>query len=149
MKFKTTIKNKSRLINKLKKLSKAAQTPVKKAVLTNGLFLQGDIKRMIANGGRSGVSYERGGISSIRSAPGEPPKTDSGNLVGSIQFRLTDSGFSGEVYTNSVYARALEFGFAPNNLAARPFMQPGFERNKDKVVKKIGHVTKIALRSKL
>lgn len=60
------------------------------------------------------------------SAPGEAPATDTGNLVNSIHVRKAGP-FAYEVYSNSEYAAALEFGAPAKHIAARPFLKPAIE----------------------
>lgn len=63
------------------------------------------------------------------SAPGEAPATDSGKLVGSI---VADAkGGRGIVEARSAYAIHLEYG--TRRMAARPFLVPAFEANRQRV----------------
>ncbi|MBI1324370.1 hypothetical protein GC170_14460 [bacterium] len=65
----------------------------------------------------------------IRSKPGEPPRRQRGTLWNSITFESRDS-FRGVVtrvgpsVRTAKYSRALELGYAPNNLEPRPFLAP-------------------------
>lgn len=57
------------------------------------------------------------------SAGGEPPSSDTGNLLGSIGHRLgVDEYVYGEVYANARYASWLELG--TRYMAPRPFLRP-------------------------
>lgn len=94
------------------------------------------------------------------SLPGEPPHVDTGRLRASITWALSEGTSSKRgdhvaspahdgdqveapdkrtneiiavVGTNVEYARALEFGFAPRKLAARPFLRPALEKAVGKI----------------
>ncbi len=94
------------------------------------------------------------------SPAGEPPHVDTGRLRASITWALSGgkSGKTGNrvvrpaqsgdqvneppkrrneivavVGTNVEYAKALEFGYEPNNLAARPYLRPALERAAAKI----------------
>ena len=69
------------------------------------------------------------------SAAGEPPATDRGFLVGSITFKVdrTSEEVVGTVSVSAPYAPHLEFG--TTNMAARPFLHPALEQNRDKIKK--------------
>lgn len=56
----------------------------------------------------------------IRSRPGEPPRKETGELIRSIKLHKSKRDLTYTIYTDSVYARALEFGYAPRNLLPRP-----------------------------
>lgn len=63
------------------------------------------------------------------SAPGEFPMSDTGRLANSVDFNLPTSGkLMGEVGTNVIYGRYLEFG--TSRMAARPWLLPSFEKAK-------------------
>lgn len=138
------IKNKNRLISRLKKLSDASQLPVKQTVFKSALKIENDAKKLIATGSRSGVVYSRGGVTSRRSAPGEPPKTDTGRLVSSIKKTKFNNGFEYLVGANVIYGRFLEFG--THKMLPRPWLQPTFLKNKKEITKNINNAVKQALR---
>jgi len=138
------IQNKNRLISKLKKLSDSSQFPVKQTLLKSAIKIENDSKKLISTGSRSGVVYYRGGVASRRSAPGEPPKTDTGRLVSSIKKTKLNSGFEYLVGTNVKYGRYLEFG--TNKILPRPWLQPTFLKNKKEIIKNINREVKKALR---
>ena len=63
----------------------------------------------------------------VASAPGQAPATDTGRLAGDIKADI--SGKRAEVYTDLEYAAPLEFG--TRNMAARPFMLPAMESERE------------------
>ena len=63
------------------------------------------------------------------SAPGQFPMSDTGRLANSVEFNLPTAGrLMGEVGTNVIYGRYLEFG--TSRMAARPWLLPSFEKAK-------------------
>src|SRR5690625_5787648 len=63
------------------------------------------------------------------SAPGDAPNIDTGRLINSLN--VTRSGStSAEVLANVEYAAYLELG--TRNMAARPFMTPAVEQERDR-----------------
>ena len=89
-------------------------------------------KRLIQRGGRSGVVRPTGEKSS---APGEPPKTDTGVLVGSISVSIGKGGMVADVGSDVEYAKYLEFG--TTKMAARPWLHPTFKRLKKRITKNV------------
>ena len=85
----------------------------------------------IQQGVKSGVTYSRGGKTSRRSAAGEPPATDTGFLVNNIALKIDTDGLGVSVESRADYSLALEFG--TSKMAARPFMQPALESNRNKI----------------
>lgn len=108
--------------------------------------------------GRSGYraySKTKKKIPHYSSEPGQPPHVDTGRLRASITWALSEGTSSkignravspaqegdqveapdkkqneiiAVVGTNVKYARALEFGFAPRGLEARPYLRPALEK---------------------
>ena len=71
------------------------------------------------------------------SAPGNPPNTDTGRLVGSIQVHDTGK-LSAEVVAGVNYAAHLEFG--TRHMAARPFMVPAVEAERPKFDRRLAKI---------
>lgn len=67
------------------------------------------------------------------SAPGKPPALDMGNLMNSIQSRVTVGAaiVKGEVGSDIDYALYLEIG--TSKMAARPFLRPAVTANRRKI----------------
>ena len=70
------------------------------------------------------------------SKPGEPPHRRTGTLSRSITHEVTKD--TARVGTNIKYAKALEVGYAPNNLAARPYLRPAVNKNRRQIKKLLG-----------
>ncbi len=70
------------------------------------------------------------------SAPGDPPHTDTGNLVNNIQVQRFDKSVDvGIMGDKAKYGKYLEFG--TSNMAARPWLRPAFENSKETIKDKI------------
>jgi len=86
-----------------------------------------------------GRIYRRGNKFHVASKPGDPPNTDEGRLIDSIQIDVDAiNRFEVRVGTNVEYARRLEFG--TRKVKPRPFLRPALKkveaknRNFDKVI---------------
>jgi len=86
--------------------------------------------KLSMQGGKSGRLYRRGANRMHQaSAAGQAPAMDYGHLTNSIQRKLYKTVIGGEVYTNSDYAEALEFG--TRKMAPRPFLAPALEAQRE------------------
>jgi hypothetical protein len=94
------------------------------AVATAALRIQGNYRKKLQRGGRSGRIYKRRGIQHQASAPGEPPKTDTGQLAASAVVVHEPGSRHAEVIVRAPYAAALEFGSPRSNLEPRPALGP-------------------------
>jgi HK97 gp10 family phage protein len=112
-----------------------------RAILMAAIMLEGVVKQKISRGGRGGRVYSVSGKRSQRSAPGEPPKTDTGRLVGSI--RHEHSFLSASVGSEVNYAGYLELG--TSRMAARPYLQPSFDENENKIMEMVENALKKAM----
>jgi HK97 gp10 family phage protein len=124
-------------------MNAAAQKAVEQTMLGAMQIIANDAKRSVARGPKSGhvyttrfVTMPNGGVVPVgtrpphqASAPGEAPATDTGRLVASIIASAT--GMTGTVEARSLYAVHLEYG--TRAMAARPFMLPAAERNRDRI----------------
>lgn len=99
---------------------------VSMAVDTKAISIQS-----IQQGGRSGRTYNRKGISHQASAAGEAPKTDKGNLVSNITFQKDGMlNYSAGSRRGAPYGAWLELG--TRNISPRPWLSPAYKQ----VVKK-------------
>lgn len=108
---------------------------LEKTLTALSLEYETKLKREINSGSRSGRVYKRKSVTHQASTAGEPPKTDTGQLVNSIHTRSGDNGLSAEVYSRLKYAMWLEFG--TSKTAARPAWIPIFHGMKPKIKKLI------------
>lgn len=101
--------------------------------------------RSIQKQSPNGVTYEKYNPrrSHVASAPGNPPNTDTGRLAGSI--RAVMSG-TPTAYVDALADYAVHLEFGTRNMAARPFMTPAVEAERDKYRKGINDLTAKAAR---
>lgn len=111
----------SRLDTKLHDFPDELVYEILKAQQANALDMRSVAIEEVQRGERSGRIYRRkkGKIVHKASAPGEPPKSDSGNLVAHIRGFVEDR-VTAVLEAATAYAKALEFG--TRKMAARPFM---------------------------
>jgi len=115
------------------KLLTTARKRVQEAVLIVEAATKGLLSRRggrTASGGHEkGERLEKVGI--YRSKPGEPPRKQTGTLVRSITSEMHPTLPIGRVgpANELEYARALELGYDPRNLAPRPYLRPALRRS--------------------
>lgn len=114
-------------------ISDAANQAMLEAMQAGVQIMANDAKRAVARGPKTGRVYTRHGISHQASAPGEPPATDTGVLVNSISgdAELRGGVVLGAIRATAQYAAWLELG--TRRMAARPFLVPAVERNRERV----------------
>jgi HK97 gp10 family phage protein len=120
----------------LRRASGEIKQAVSRAVVGTALELQGNIKKSIAQGPASGRTYEKYNPrrTHTASAPGQPPMTDTGRLVNSIEFdKIGD--LTATVGSKLVYAPYLEYG--TSRMAARPFFRPAIEEIRPKYMARL------------
>lgn len=107
--------------------------------------IEGDAKRAILDGQKTGRTYKRGNVLHRASAPGEAPASDTGRLANSINSEVIRGTLEAVVRAGGgivKYARMLEFGTA--SMAARPFFQPSAEKNRHWVVERLNKAVRTA-----
>jgi len=120
----------------LRRASGEIKQAVSRAVVGTALELQGNIKTSIAQGPASGRTYEKYNPrrTHTASAPGQPPMTDTGRLVNSIEFdKIGD--LTATVGSKLAYATYLEYG--TSRMAARPFFRPAIEEIRPKYMARL------------
>jgi len=88
--------------------------------------IRNEAVKLVQSGSRSGRTYKRGGVTHQASAPGEPPKTDTGALMRSIRVEHTPGSGTARVVVGAKYAAELEFG--TKKMAPRPFLRPAIAK---------------------
>jgi len=108
----------------LDRMSKDLRSDIAKQMAVALAQMNADVKKGINTGARTGRIYERDGRVRQRSAPGELPKTDTGDLVSkfSTKVKSREKSVTGLLSNNSDHAVQLEFG-SPHK-GGRPFMRP-------------------------
>lgn len=94
------------------------------ALFAGGQMIQVEAQLSITNGAVSGRGH-------VPSAPGQPPKNDTGVLANNIE-TVQVAPLKVEVSSNAPYAAHLEFG--TSKMAERPYMRPATARKRREVV---------------
>lgn len=113
------------------------QEGLKRAVLPRiGMLVSGTAVRKLQKGGRSGAVYKRRGVTHQASAPGEPPKTDTGTLASATFWKMAGGNrLAVDIISNTPYAPKLEFGPKGRPGEARPYMRSSLAENRKKIRK--------------
>lgn len=109
------------------------------------VYLEGQIKRKLGTGVRTGKTYRVPGTNRTytASAPGEPPAVMLSDLMNSITHLIQrePNAIIGIVGTNKEYARRLEFGFIGEdslgrryNQAPRPYFRSTYNENREQII---------------
>ena len=113
------------LERKMKALGVDIAKEAKNAVHESALKIEADAKVLIQRGARTGHVYGH----HISSAPGEAPKTDTGNLVSNITSNV--QGLRADIGSRAqaMYGAYLEFG--TTTISPRPWLRPTVEKNRE------------------
>jgi HK97 gp10 family phage protein len=131
MEFSVTIEGLDRIGRASQRVRDEIAKEINKAVFLSGKKVEGDAKRSILSGQKSGRIYTRRTVAHQASAPGEAPASDTGRLVNSINTERSGPGEAKVIAGRGIarYAALLEFG--TRLMAARPFFFPAFEKNRE------------------
>lgn len=134
LRIKVTVPKKSKVY---KQMPRDLQEGIKRAVLPRiGMLVSGTAVKKLQKGGRSGAIYKRRGITHQASAPGEPPKTDTGTLASATFWRMSMGNLLAvDIISNTLYATKLEFGPKGRPGEARPYMRSSVAENRAKINK--------------
>lgn len=124
MKLKFGLAGVEKLLRASAELERRVGRGVDQAVAVAAARIHGNYRKKLQRGSRSGRIYKRRGISHQASAPGEPPKTDTGGLAASAAVVHEPGSRHAEVIVSAPQAAALEFGSPRSNLAPRPALGP-------------------------
>lgn len=102
------------------------------ALYEAGEVIRADAAESIKKGAISGSGH-------VPSRPGQPPNADTHQLDMSIDVQIAPSRKSVNVVSRAPYAAFQEFG--TSKMAARPYLRPALQRNKNRVV--IGQVNAV------
>ena len=139
-----TVRNADKLIRKLRQLPLDMRAGVGSALTVSVSQLDTYAKQQIQGGGRGGRTYRRRTVTHQASAPGEFPKTDTGQLVSSLFFKVGSDKLRAFFGTKLAYGRYLEFG--TSRMQARPWLRPTFKANIDQITDRVNKAVRDALR---
>ena len=113
--------------DRLPQIGSTAHRLLGEVIRQTAFDVEGEAKSLVQDPGKSGRIYRRGDIEHQASAPGEPPATDLGHLVNSIQADTGDAAraLRSEVAVGAEYAPVLELGGV--RIEPRPFLTPALE----------------------
>ena len=136
MEVKIQVKNLEQTLRKFKALDKDLKEPFREVVKGGAQFIRGEAIKSIQTGPKSGRLYEKYNPRRTHraSAPGQPPASDTGNLVRNIKVNQKNKDVA-EVQSNAPYSAFLEFG--TSKMLPRPFLFPAFEKSKNKIVQAV------------
>lgn len=110
--------------NRLQRLRRV-KTPSLRALYEAGEVVREDAKQSILAGAVSGPGH-------VPSLPGEPPNADTHELDLSLDTIINQSRLSVSVVSRAPYGGYLEFG--TSKMAARPYLRPALQRNRNRIV---------------
>lgn len=139
-----TVRNADRLMSKLKRLPMDMRGGIGNALAVSVAELDTYAKQQISGGGRSGRIYRRRSVTHQASAPGEFPKSDTGQLISSLFFRVGGDKLSSFFGTALNYGRYLEFG--TSRMRKRPWLRPTLKANATTIVARVRAAVNEALR---
>ena len=111
--------------------TEAVRQAALRGVIKGANIVRDEILRLIQQTPHTGLVYRRRGITHQASAPGEPPASDTGNLVQNITIEVDARNLKATITSNAEYADALEFG--TSKMEPRPYMRVGLENKADEV----------------
>jgi len=118
----------------LGRLAPVLRRELARAVVLGAQEVRDEARDLLSQSGANGPS-----------APGEPPRRDTGRLRDSIFARLLGDGLTAQVGTGLDYGGHLEFG--TRRISARPWLQPVFTRMKPRLKARIARAARTALGS--
>lgn len=110
----------------LKKELKNDKAGMNKALAKAAIETHSTAVKSIQTGSRTGKIYQRKTITHQASAPGEPPKTDTGALVRNVTLEKEKKGYTVGSRKGAPHGFWLEFG--TSKVKARPWLQPAFDK---------------------
>jgi len=128
MTVKINIDGEKKLQAKLARMGRGSDDFLQDIIKIIALKIEGDAKIKIQTGGRTGLFYKRGTITHQASAPGEPPKTDTGQLVRNITAKVSRLLATIGSRESAPYGKWLEFG--TGNILPRPWLRPTLNENR-------------------
>ena len=110
-------------------LGPAVEKAINNAVALLAYGALADAQKSIQKGAKTGRTYKRRNVTHQASAPGEAPASDTGRLVASGRVDQPETFVANMVFS-AQNAGYLEYG--TRRMAARPFMRPAGEAQRDK-----------------
>jgi len=158
MNLSLSISGESSLVRKFEAISVKTELGTRKAIVKTLIEIHEMALRLVASGPRTGRIYEKGGRLEPRrthqaSAKGEPPASDTGDLLTSLRWYIDTVGLWGQVGSDLKHAYWMEFGTDPhagtNNpgIEPRPFLFPAAELSRRQMVEQVREDVAAALQA--
>lgn len=146
MKFFGKISSTQGLVRKLTQMPEKVREGLADGIAEAALVVHGTAIRSIqARGSSSGNEKRYRPERIVRvSAPGNPPNSDTGDLVRSIQWSVNKTALTAKIGTNIKYGPWLEFGTL--DMDARPWLGPAFLKSKKEILKILREASEKAIR---
>jgi len=119
----------------LKEYAGTCEKALKTGLFAGATATHGEAIRSIQAHASSGSVYTRRGVQHAASTPGNPPNSDTGNLVANITIEDISEGFDVGSRKGASYGAALEFGTL--KMSPRPWLQPAYDKAVKIVIDKI------------
>jgi len=128
----------ARLYKRMAEIDKKAEAAAWRSLSIAAVAIHRDAVLSIQNGPKTGHTYGK----HTASAPGQPPASDTGNLVSKTRIIPNRKGSYILVIASTPYAAALEFGARASAtrdaMEPRPFMMPAFLKNQNLAKESLG-----------
>jgi len=124
--FDIKVEGLDRMNSLVQKIQKYVPDAVAKTLFYGAQLTMNEAKRSIQASGSKGVTYKRGNILHTASTAGNPPNTDTGNLVNNITVEKIDGGYDVGSRKDAPYGLALELG--TSNMLPRKWLTPAYEK---------------------
>jgi hypothetical protein len=138
------VRNADKIIRKLSRLRMDVRAGIGQALAVSVVEMDAYAKQKIQGGSRSGRVYRRRSVTHQASAPGEYPKSDTGQLVASLFFKVAADKLSAFFGTMLDYGKWLEYG--TRLMSARPWLLPTLKACKARIRERMKKAVAEALR---
>lgn len=129
------------LSRKFKSFDAEAIQQIQDIVNSSAQNIRNNAIRSIKNTPATGRTYKRGSITHTASSAGNPPRNDTGRLVGTINASV--GKLEAIIGAYAQYASWLEFG--TRNMQPRPFMFPALEQERKSFIARMKEAIKNAI----
>jgi hypothetical protein len=128
------VRGEKQLQQLISNLQKAGDNQLAKMLAEGAFSTENEAKRSIQGHQSAGATYKRRGVMHTASRPGNPPNTDTGNLVNNITVNKIAGGYDVGSRAGAPYGLWLEYGTL--RIAPRPWLRPVFEKVIKQLVEK-------------
>jgi HK97 gp10 family phage protein len=134
-----SFKNLNKVLKAIESKATAIEKNTAQALAESAILVHGTAVKSIQSHQSKGITYGK----HTASKPGNPPNTNLGGLIKSIDWE-TD-GELAKVGTSLNYGAWLEYG--TKNIEARPWLGPAYQKNLPKIIKLFTNAVKKGVKS--